>query len=190
MTEKSRFPRWTNAVDAEKITASRYSTGTPCSGYSSAKRYNIIILAPLAIIILFAYIYPAIIHYNPEIDPYIHVLEPSNFHLTPTEGNEPLRVPRSSGCWAAVLPANPPDAVWYGAGISTSLAFVCALINMTMGVVIGAIWGFSKKFDMIMNPIYNIVAYVPHILLISVFIMIMSASFLGRWYLLLRSRAG
>ena len=48
---------------------------------------------------------------------------------------------------------------------------------MTIGVVIGAIWGFSKKVDMIMMNVYNILANVPYILIISVLIMIFTPSF-------------
>ena len=69
------------------------------------------------------------------------------------------------------------DAVWFGSRISVSLAFICALINMTVGVLVGAIWGFSKKVDMVMNNVYNIIANVPYILLISVMVMIFSPSF-------------
>ena len=36
------------------------------------------------------------------------------------------------------------------AQISISLAFLCAAINMTIGVIVGAIWGFSKKVDAFM----------------------------------------
>ena len=69
------------------------------------------------------------------------------------------------------------DAVWYGSSISVSLALVCALINMTVGVVIGAVWGFSKKVDLFMTEVYNVIANIPSILLISVIVLIMSASF-------------
>ena len=69
------------------------------------------------------------------------------------------------------------DAIWYGSSISVSLALVCALINMTIGVVLGAVWGFSKKFDIVMTEVYNIIANIPYVLLISVIVLIMSASF-------------
>ena len=48
---------------------------------------------------------------------------------------------------------------------------------MTIGVLVGAVWGFSKKVDLIMNEVYNIIANIPYILLISVLILIFSASF-------------
>jgi oligopeptide transport system permease protein len=48
---------------------------------------------------------------------------------------------------------------------------------MTIGVIIGAIWGFSKKVDIFMTEVYNIIANVPYILLISVLVLIFSPSF-------------
>jgi len=69
------------------------------------------------------------------------------------------------------------DAIWYGSSISISLALICALINMTVGVVIGAVWGFSKKVDIVMTEVYNVIANVPYVLLISVIVLVMSASF-------------
>ncbi|MCQ2558818.1 MAG: ABC transporter permease subunit, partial [Oscillospiraceae bacterium] len=50
-------------------------------------------------------------------------------------------------------------------------------INMTVGVVLGAVWGFSKRVDIIMTEVYNIVANVPYILLISVLVLLFSPSF-------------
>jgi oligopeptide transport system permease protein len=69
------------------------------------------------------------------------------------------------------------NAIWYGASISLSLALVCAAINMTVGVAVGAIWGFSRKVDRFMTEVYNVVANVPYILLISVIVLILSANF-------------
>ena len=48
---------------------------------------------------------------------------------------------------------------------------------MTVGVVVGAIWGFSKKVDMVMTAVYQIVGNVPNILLISVLMMILGGGF-------------
>jgi hypothetical protein len=48
---------------------------------------------------------------------------------------------------------------------------------MTIGVVLGAIWGFSKKVDMVMMNVYNILANIPYILFISVMVMLFTPSF-------------
>jgi len=44
-------------------------------------------------------------------------------------------------------------------------------------VIIGAIWGFSKKVDIVMTEVYNIIGNVPYILFISVLVLIFSAGF-------------
>ena len=41
----------------------------------------------------------------------------------------------------------------------------------------GAVWGYSKTFDQFMLVIYNIIANVPYILLITVIVYIISAGF-------------
>lgn len=69
------------------------------------------------------------------------------------------------------------SAVWNGAKISISMAFICAAINMTIGIVLGAVWGFSKKVDIVMTEVYNIIGNVPYVLLISVLVLIFSAGF-------------
>ena len=48
---------------------------------------------------------------------------------------------------------------------------------MTVGVIVGAIWGFSKKVDIVMMEVYNIIGNVPYILFIAVMIMLFTASF-------------
>ena len=46
----------------------------------------------------------------------------------------------------------------------------------------GAIWGFSKKIDIVMMEVYNILANVPYILIVAVLVMILTSSF---WTLVL-----
>ncbi|MBQ7608887.1 MAG: ABC transporter permease subunit, partial [Desulfovibrionaceae bacterium] len=67
--------------------------------------------------------------------------------------------------------------MWTGARISVSLAFLVALINMTIGILAGAIWGFSKKVDVVMTEVYNIVGNVPYELLIAVLVLIFKPGF-------------
>ena len=57
------------------------------------------------------------------------------------------------------------------------MSLVCAAINLVIGIVLGAIWGYSKHFDIIMTEVYNIVGNVPYILVISVLVVITGAGF-------------
>jgi oligopeptide transport system permease protein len=48
---------------------------------------------------------------------------------------------------------------------------------MVIGVVLGAVWGLSKRFDVVMTQIYNIIANIPYVLLISVLVYIIGAGY-------------
>ena len=164
-----------DTLAAEKITAPRYSYWHSVFRVFFRKKINIVILALLALIILFAFIYPMFTNY----DRFAHVLTEGGKHLSPEKalelhaGDNPIHwILGSGGAGESTF-----DAIWVGSRISLSLAFVCALINMVIGTVLGAVWGFSKKFDIVMQEVYNIIGNVPYILLISVIVMILSASF-------------
>lgn len=164
-------------LDSEKITAPRYSYWRSVFRVFFRKKINVIALGILVVLVLFAYIYPVVIGYNAEVDPFVNLLNSEAKHLKPGAAMEKLGselkwILGSGGAGESTF-----DAIWYGSSISISLALVCAAINMVVGVVIGAIWGFSKKFDIFMTEVYNVIANVPYILLISVVVLIMSASF-------------
>lgn len=162
-----------NDMESEKITAPRYSYWHSVFRVFFKKKINIVILCLLAVVVLFAYVYPALT----DFDPYKNLLDPAAKHLSPSAAIEHFGfhieyILGTSGSGKAVF-----DAIWNGARISISLAFLCAAINMTVGVIIGAIWGFSKKIDAFMMEVYNIVGNVPYILLIAVLVMLFKPSF-------------
>ena len=166
-----------DTLESEKITAPRYSYWHSVFRVFFRKKINTVILILLAVIIAFTYIYPAVIGYDAEVDPYIHLMDSTSKHLPPHEAMEKFGYNIHWVLGSGAAGQSTFDAIWYGSGISVSLALVCAVINMTLGVIIGAVWGFSKKMDIFMTEVYNIVANVPYILLISVVVLIMSASF-------------
>ena len=160
-------------LESEKITAPRYSYWRSVIRVFFRNKVNIVILALLVFVILFAYIYPALVPY----DPYANLLDPNSKHLSPAKA---LQYFGNSIHWILGSGASGEptfDAIWNGSRISLALAFLCAGINMTVGVILGAVWGFSKKVDVIMTEVYNIVGNVPLILLISVFAMLFSPTF-------------
>lgn len=162
---------------SEHIAAPRYSYWSNVARVFFRKKFNIVLLVLLGTVVLFSFAYPAIIGYDSAVDPYVNLLDTSAKHLRPAQAMEKF----GSGMkWILGTGASGQstfDAVWYGAGISLSLALICAAINMTVGVAVGAIWGFSRRIDKVMTEVYNVVANVPYILLISVIVLILSASF-------------
>ena len=166
-----------DSMESEKITAPRYSYWQSVFRVFFRKKINIIILAILAVLLIFTYVYPAVIGYDAEVDPFINLLDSTAKHLSPSAAMDKFGVSihwilGSGGAGQSTF-----DAIWFGSRISITLALVCALINMTVGIVIGAIWGFSRKVDLFMTEVYNVVANIPYILLISVVVLVMTASF-------------
>ncbi len=162
-----------SALESEKITAPRYSYWKSVFRVFFRKRINIIILTLFALILGFTYIYPVFANYNP----YENLMNSASKHLLP---NAAMNLFGHNIHWilgAGASGQSTFDAVWYGARISITMAFICAAINMTIGVLIGAVWGFSKGVDAVMTQVYNIIANVPYILLISVLVLIFSAGF-------------
>ena len=160
-------------AESEKIAAPRYSYWKSVFRVFFRKKVNIIALCLLLFVILFAYIYPSVTSY----DPYANLLDPNAKHLGPAQalnyfGHELKWILGSGASGESTF-----DAVWNGSRISISLAFICAAINMTVGVMLGAVWGFSKKVDMVMMEVYTIIGNVPMILIISVLSMLFSPTF-------------
>ena len=162
---------------SEKITAPRYSYWKSVFRVFFKKKINIVILSLLVVLIAFAYIYPLAIGYDADVDPYINLMNSEAKHLGPKAAMDKFGYNLHWILGSGASGNSTFDALWYGSGISLSLALICAAINMTVGILVGAVWGFSKKVDIFMTEVYNVIANVPYILLISVLVLIMSASF-------------
>ena len=174
MTEEELFSIVDHsAVESEKIAAPKYSYWQSVFRVFFRNKFNIVILVLLAVVIAFSYIYPAFVEY----DKFGNLMDSAAKHLRPGQAMERFGYNIHWILGAGAAGNSTFDAVWNGARISISLAFVCAAINMTIGVIVGAIWGFSKKVDSFMMPIYNIIGNIPYTLLISVLVMIFSPSF-------------
>ncbi len=164
-------------AESEKITAPRYSYWRSVFRVFFRNKVNIIVLTLLVLVIVFAYVYPSVIGYDATVDPYINLMNSQSKHLNPSKAMELFGrsihwILGTGGSGQSTW-----DAMWYGSRISISLAFICAAINMTIGVLLGAVWGFSKRVDAIMMEVYNIIGNVPLILIISVMAMLFSPTF-------------
>lgn len=174
LSEEELFARIDhNDLESEKITAPRYSYWHSVFRVFFKKKINIFLLVLLGIIILMSYVYPEVVHY----DKYGNLMDNTAMHLSPKKaiakfGFSTHWILGTGGSGQSTF-----DSIWYGSKISISLAFVCAAINMTIGVIIGAIWGFSKKMDLIMLEVYNIIGNVPYLIIMAVMIMIFKPSF-------------
>lgn len=160
-------------LESEKITAPRYSYWHSVFRVFFKKKINIIILAILGVLIAFTYLYPLFVEY----DKFGNLMDATTKHLSPSAAIERLGMNIHWILGTGAAGQSTFDAVWFGSRISISLAFICAAINLSVGVVVGSIWGFSKKVEIVMQEVYNILANIPYILLIAVMVMLFKAGF-------------
>ena len=160
-------------LESEKITAPRYSYWQSVFRVFFRKKLNIVILGLLVVVVLFAYIYPSLTEY----DRFGNLMNAEAKHLTPGAAMELFGRELKWILGAGANGQSTFDAIWTGARISITLAFLCARINMTLGVVVGAVWGFSKTVDAFMIEVYNVMANVPYVLLVAVMVMLLGPSF-------------
>ena len=174
LSEEELFSKFDHdTLEAEKITAPRYSYWQSVFRVFFRKKINIVILVLFVLIMVFTYVYPALVPY----DAYENLMLEGAKHLNPAKAIKYFGFDLKWILGTGSTGNSTFQAIWYGARISVSLAFICAAINMTIGVILGAVWGFSKKFDAVMTEVYNIIGNVPYILLISVLVLIFTPSF-------------
>ena len=151
---------------SEHIAAPRYSYWKSVWRTFFKDKFTVAIAVLLIAIITFSMIQPSISGYSPMVAPNINnasmkFLSPSKEYIFGTDniGNSVF------------------DAVWAGAKNSILVSFICTAINMVLGIVIGALWGFSKKMDKWMIEVYNVVSNVPFLLLAIILSYILGAGF-------------
>lgn len=163
-----------DAIDSEKIIAPRYSYWHSVFRVFFRKKINIVLIVVFVLIVLISFIMPIFWPY----DPMENVTDIKTFNLSPKAAMEyyggfSFKWLLGSGAMG--------NSILYGiissARTSLLLATICAAINMTVGIIMGAVWGYSKRVDAVMLVIYNIVANVPYILLISVLVYIVGSGF-------------
>ncbi len=151
-------------LESEHIAAPRYSYWKSVWRTFFRSKFTVAVSILMIALVVFALVQPLYSGYSPTIapninDPDMKFLKPSAEHLFGTDniGNEVF------------------DAVWAGARNSIIVSFVCTGINMLVGVLVGAIWGFSKKVDKWMIEVYNVIANIPFLLLAMILSYVLGA---------------
>ncbi len=160
-------------IASEKITAPRYSYWKSVFRVFFRKKINIALIVLFILIFAVSFIGPIFWPY----DPFENVTNAATYNLSPARA---LSYFGSDIKWVLGT-GTLGNSIFYGvissARTSLLLAVICAAINMTVGILMGAIWGYSKRFDQGMLVVYNIIANIPYILLISVLVYVIGSGF-------------
>ncbi|MBR4910702.1 MAG: ABC transporter permease [Clostridia bacterium] len=151
---------------SEIIAAPRYSYWKSVWKTFISSKFTVFVAIFVILIVLFSFIYPKFSDYDPMNAKHINdashkYLRPSLEHIFGTDniGEEVF------------------DVVWAGARNSLIISLSATAIDMIIGIIVGAIWGFSKKMDKWMIEIYNVIANVPFLLLAMILSYVLGAGF-------------
>ncbi len=166
-----------DTVESEKIIAPRYSYWRSVFRVFFRKKSSWIMLTMLAVLLLCSFIIPIFCPYRMNEN----VTIATSFNLSPKAAMQFFKERGQGGIkWILGTGYNGNSifyGIWSSARTSLLLATICAAINMTIGVIIGAVWGYSKRVDQVMLVIYNIIANVPYILIITVLVYVIGSGF-------------
>ncbi len=174
LSDEELFSRIDNsAISSEKITAPRYSYWKSVARVFFKKKINVILLSALAVLVIFSFTYSLIAGF----DRYENI---TNRNAQLLSASEAFTMFSSNIKWIFGTGSQGQslfNELWQSTRISLSIAFICAAINLTIGIVLGAVWGYSKKIDIFMTEVYNIIGNVPYILLVSVIVLVTGGGF-------------
>lgn len=159
----------TNLENVERLNAVPYSYWRITFTELFKKPFVIICLAILALIIFFTIFGPLINYYPPLIIDGSTILHNPLPDVAP-----PYYVGPNAQYWFGVCGDNMGtwfegtdmwSVVWTGSRLSLLLGVTVAAIDVVLGIVIGAAWGYFKWLDPIMIEFRNFVSNIPTILL-------------------------
>ncbi len=146
-----------DATASERISAPQYSYWRSVFRKFFSSKLAIFMLVVATVVILTAFIQPIFSGYSPTNMPNIN--------------NSSMRFIRPNAeYWFGTDNVGNSlfDAVWYGTRNSLIVALSATFITNFIGVAVGMVWGFSKKFDYIMIEVYNTFINIPFMLVVMV----------------------
>lgn len=158
------------ASAAEHIAAPKYSYWKSVFRQFFSSKVAIFMLIIATFVILMSIIHPMISGYDPLAgehvnEPWMKLIRPNLTYWFGTDNSGDSLF----------------DAVWLSTRNSLFIAFSATFITTTLGVIVGAFWGYSKKMDVFMIEIYNIIANVPFTLVVLVLMYVLGP---GIWQLI------
>ena len=135
---------------SETIDAPSYSYWKSVMRQFFKKKSTVVMLGILITIILMSFIYPMFSKFD-----FNDVSKVNDFSLRYVHPNAQYWF-GTDGNGKSLF-----DSVWFGARNSILIAVIATFLNVIIGLLVGAVWGISKTFDMIMMEIYNIISNIP-----------------------------
>lgn len=169
MFERAGF----NEEKAEDIGNMNYSYWRSTVRTFLKNKSSVILLCIMISFVLFSFLYPLIMKLLPNWQNSYHN---PNYAMT---GSDTWNLAPSLSHWFGTdnIGRDMWTRTWYGTRTSLLLGAVIAFFDVTIGTIMGALWGYVKKMDRLMTEIYNIVTNIPSTVYLVLFTYILRPSF-------------
>lgn len=139
--------------NAEKTGFSNYSYWKSTWNSFMKNKVALTLLIFVAIIILFTIIQPYL--------PYQKL--PTKIYIDAETGSQARNITPNSEFWFGTNSIGQDlwSRIWTGTRTSLFIGFAVAMVEVIVGITIGALWGFSRKLEMPITQVYNIVDNIP-----------------------------
>ncbi len=153
-----------DAEAAERTGYARYSYWRSTFRTFLKSPVSIFLLALIVVLTTASFVYPLFAHVDlgaVNLDTETWNLSPNRDHVFGTDG-------LGRDIWALT---------WYGTRTSLLLGFVIAILDVGIGMIAGALWGYVRKLDRIMTELYNVLNNIPQTVFLVLLAYIMRPGF-------------
>ena len=151
--------------DEERIGYEQYSYWRSTFRTFLKSPVSIMLLCVIVVLTLWSFLYPVI----SATDPNKVALDTELWNRSPAKGFGLFGTDQlGRDIWART---------WYGTRTSLLLGFIIALLDVGIGMIAGALWGYVRRLDRIMTEIYNILTNIPQTVLLLLLSYIMRPGF-------------
>ncbi len=169
MFEKAEF----NEKEAENIGYSNYSYWKSTFRTFFKSTSSKVLLAIMVLFVAFSFIYPFVVELMPNwensyLNPNYATTDSKTWNLPPSADHLFGTDSIGRDMWTRT---------WYGTRTSILLGLVIAFIDVTLGTIAGALWGYVRKIDRFMTELYNIATNIPQTVYLVLFTYILRPSF-------------
>ncbi len=157
-----------DAAAAERIGYSNYSYWGSTLRVFLKNKVSVFILVFLLLVVMFTFIQP----YLPnQIDPY-------TVNNDPVTGQTMRNVAPNGQFWFGTnnLGQDLWSNIWQGTRTSLIIGLCTAGVSMLLGLILGCVWGYARRFDWLFTEIYNLFDNIPYTILRMLLIYIMRPS--------------
>mgnify|MGYP000853321603 CR=1 FL=1 len=102
------------------------------------------------------------------IQPYLpNQLDPNKIYINPATGIQYRNVPPNKEFWFGTNSIGQDlwSRIWTGTRTSLFIGLCVALVTNIVGITVGAIWGYARKWDKLFTELYNLFDNIPYTVL-------------------------